>query len=177
MAAQHYGLPTRLLDFSHDKYSALEFAVADLQKLNVDGALIIYCDINSIQEEDTSPILTNVFATSHKTFFFPAPIFKKHKCNEPKLSETRKFIQGSKFLYRETPKITECLALDHNHSYKLTKIHISKELKPAIIEYLIEERRFSFDIYAGKNAIDYHAAILKNEFLNLETKTVDNFLN
>ena len=174
MAAQHYGLPTRLIDFSHDKYTALEFAVADLNQLNSDGAFIIHCNVNS---GDTCAFLKNEFSSIYKTFFFQVPRYVQHSHNECNLSERRKTLQGSKFLYIETTKITECLALDEDHSPWLTKIHIPKKLKPQIIEHLIEKGRFAFDIYAGKNEIDYYASILKNDFMNLNSNNLNNFLS
>ena len=70
MAAQHYGLSTRLLDFSCDKCVALEFAVADLKHMNKDGAFIIYNNIESIQEDVDSSILKSPFSQSHHTFVF-----------------------------------------------------------------------------------------------------------
>ena len=175
MAAQHYGLPTRLLDFSHDKYTALEFAVCDLGSLDTNGALIIYHNVNSIHEEVTSTILISEFKLIDKTFFFQVPQFVQNTHNECNLSERRKAIQGSKFLYRETNKIRECLALDNYHSPSLTKIHISKNLKIQIIEYLFKNDRLASDIYAGKNAIDYYSAILKNDFMNLDSNNLNIF--
>jgi len=82
MSAQHYGLPTRLIDFSHDKYAALEFAVADLQQLNSDGALIIHTNVDAFQEEDTSPFLKNAFSPINKTFFFQAPAYGQKEHND-----------------------------------------------------------------------------------------------
>ncbi|MEO8399415.1 MAG: FRG domain-containing protein [Ignavibacteriaceae bacterium] len=179
MSAQHYGLPTRLLDFSHDKDTALEFAVGDLQHLNSDGALFIHNKVKSSKEEEEniSALLRNNFLPINKTFFFQAPRYGKFENNEFLLSEKRKTIQGSKFIYRATNKITECLSLDNDHSKWLTKIHIAKELKPQIIEYLIANGRFAFDLYTGKNAIDYYAAILKTEFLNINSTNIDSLFS
>lgn len=171
MAAQHYGLPTRFLDFSHDKFSAIQFAVADLQKLNSDGALIIYLNSNLAQCNVDSSLLKNPFQSIDKTFFLQAIRYGSKDNNENYLSERRKTIQGSKFLYREIVRITECLSLDNCHSNNLIKLLIPKEFKPSIIEYLILQQQLAFDIYAGKNAIDYYAAIIKNQFMNLKIES------
>lgn len=43
MLCQHYGVPTRLLDWSHDVLVSLFFACSDQDEINTDGALFI-CD-------------------------------------------------------------------------------------------------------------------------------------
>lgn len=45
MLCQHYGVPTRLLDWSHDVLVSLFFACSDKAEINADGALFI-CDQN-----------------------------------------------------------------------------------------------------------------------------------
>jgi hypothetical protein len=177
MAAQHYGLPTRLLDFSFDKYTALQFAVADFQYLNSDGTLIICCNVVSKQEDIDSEMFKKEFESLDHSFFFQTPIYYKSTNNGEKLSERRKFIQGSKFLYRGTSTIKQCLALDEKFSQDLIKIQIKKELKLDIIKHLIEIGKFAFDIYSGRNDIDNYAATIKNEFMNLNENNLDSFLH
>lgn len=176
MAAQHYGLPTRLLDFSFDKFTALEFAVADIHNLNKDGALIIYIDKEEIQENVDSPLLKNPFLQTHNSFFFQGISFKVSIENESNLSESRKIIQGSKFLYRNTHSIYNCLSLDANHQNNLTIINIPKNIKLDIIKWLIDKEKMAYDLYAGKNIIDYYSAMLKSKFDSINDNNLDEHL-
>ena len=177
MASQHYGLPTRLLDFSNDKYIALEFAVADLGQLDKDGAFFIYKDVDSIQRCSNDELFFNPFNNACADFFMQVPSYGTACDNQLKYQERRKLIQSSKFLYRETYKIHQCLALDDTHTYKLIKIQISKNLKRSIVDYIVEKKKIKFDLYFGKNEIDYRCAVLKSYFMELEEKKVDTFLD
>jgi len=175
MAAQHYGLPTRLLDFSNDKFTALEFAVADIQNLNKDGALIIYKDINSIQK-DFSIFRCPFNNNYNSSFFIQVPSIYNPDENECILSEHRKIIQGSKFFFLDTPNLCECLSSDKLHSERLTKILIPREFKLDIINFLIKVQRIAYDLFAGKNELDQYAAILKLEFSALDESKIDDYL-
>lgn len=176
MAAQHYGLPTRLIDFSHDKFAALEFAVADLQYLNKDGALIIYKNVNGIQRDIKSEELIAPYRNSHKSFFLQVPSFGVCDNNNSNLSERRKRVQGSKLFYRDTRNLRTCLTLDEEHTDNLMIIHIPAKLKEEIVGYLIKERRMTYDLYIGRNANDFYAAVIKNEFFRLNDNKVDEYL-
>ena len=175
MAAQHYGLPTRFLDFTFNKYVALEFAITDLQHLDKDSSLIIYknADKNHVTDEG---FLKEPFSALDKSFFFQVLINKESEGNDFKLSEIRKSIQGSKFFYRGTKNLFYCLSLDREHSCNLIKIDIAKKLKPIITDYFIKEKTMFFDSFREKNAIDYFAAILKNEFYKLNVSKIDEYL-
>lgn len=175
MAAKHYGLPTRLLDFTNDKYSALEFAVTEIEYLNKDGALIIYSNVNNLQEDLS--IMKEPFKNNYtKTFFIQAPSLY-NACYKESKSERRKLIQGSKFLYRQTENIYQNLALDDEHTYNLTIIFIDKKIKLEIIQWLIDEQRMAYDLYAGKNVIDYYAANLKSKFNEIDDSNFKEFID
>jgi hypothetical protein len=175
MAAQHYGLPTRLLDFSHDKFAALEFTVADLNFLDKDGALIIYENISAATEEVGSIVLKAPFSGDiERTFFFQAPSFYSN--GRIPLSEHRKPIQGSKFLYRSNSNFDICLSQQSEHSKHLTKIQIPKKMKTDLIEHLIECGKMAYDLYSGKDENDFHAAIVKQVFKELNQDNIDVFL-
>lgn len=176
MAAQHYGLPTRLLDFSFDRFTALEFAVADIQNLNKDGALIIYNNVEDKQENIDSVLLKNPFLQTHNSFFFQAPSIKVSSGNEFNYSESRKSIQHSKFLYRNTENIFQSLSLDNDHTYNLTLIHIPKNIKLEVIKWLIDIRQMAYDLYSGKNIIDYYSAILKDKYNCINDRNIDEYI-
>jgi hypothetical protein len=175
MIAQHCGLPTRLLDFSHDKIIALLFAVADIQYHNKDGALIIY--ENPTDKQKDLSIFRNRFVNNlDKSFFIQATILMNKDNNELRLSEIRKFLQGSKFFYRETQHLCDCLSKDTEHTNRFTKIQIPKEIKLDIIREIIRMREMVYDLFAGKNELDHFAAILKLEFSALDESKIDDYL-
>lgn len=175
MAAQHYGLPTRLLDFSFNKFVALEFALLDMGQINKHSALIIYKNANQYQNTN-STLVENKLGVLKDSFFINTPIIKTLTENEIKMSETRKFIQNSKFFYRGSEKLFCCLSLDYEHSHNLEKNIISKSLKPFIIDYLDKRNELLFDSYKAKNGVDYIAGVLNNEYNNIVENDIDNYL-
>ncbi len=175
MISQHSGLPTRLLDFSHDKIIALLFAVADIQYLNKEGALIIY-ENPTAKQKDLS-IFSNPYSNGYdESFFIPAPKLGKKENNEFRLSEIRKILQGSKFLYRDTRSLFSCLSKDQAHTDSLIKVHIPKELKLDILKEIIKMGEMVYDLFAGKNELDYYAAILKLHYSKLSDSNIAKFL-
>lgn len=167
MAAQHYGLPTRLLDFSNNQYVALGFTIFDSQNLNEDGALIVYKNADYNQRNDNK-FFKNSFTAGEESFFMQAPIYKFKEDNSTKSSEIRKLIQGSKFFYRGNKNLFCCLSHDEEHSKNLVKIIIPKEVKQNLAEYFIKKSNISNDFYRWKNAIDYCCSVFKNDFMKIK---------
>jgi len=167
MISQHYGLPTRLLDFSNDKYVALGFSIFDSQNLNKDGALIVYKNADDNQRNDIE-FFENSFIVHEESFFMQAPIYKFKEDNSTKLSEIRKHIQGSKFFYRGNKNLFFCLSHDEEHNKNLIKIIIPKKLKQNIAEYCIKNGNIVNDLYRGKNEIDYCCSVFKNDFMKIK---------
>lgn len=173
MVAQHYGLPTRLLDFSFDKFTALEFGVANIQYLNKDGALIIYNNADFKQENIDSELLKKPFLQTLNSFFLQVPSYKVSTGNKFNNSESRKIIQGSKFLYQNTENFFQSLSLDHQHTHNLTTILIPQNIKLDIIEWLIKIEKMAFNLYYGKNIIDYYCAILNDKYHHLNDVNIE----
>jgi len=176
MAAQHYGLPTRLLDFTFKKYSALEFAVTEISNLNKDGAFIIYKNPSKVFMDVDSEVLKRPFKARNDSFFFQAPRFAKATGNELALSEKRKTIQGSKFLYVDSQGLFNCLSTNQIHTDSLVRIRIPKSIKLEVINYLIEKGEIGYDQYASKNLIDQCSAILKQEFYDIKNQKMTRYL-
>lgn len=172
MLAQHFGFPTRLMDFSNEPLVGLQFAVDKMQNSEKDGALIIYHNPNSIHQfVDESSLLESNFNQSHDTFFFQGISYGFSFSNECYLAERRKLIQGSKFLYRDTNNLHKCLTLDDNLKDNLTIIHIPFKLKPEINKY------YNFqDLYYGQNIIDRYSKITKEEYMKLNDGNVKMYL-
>lgn len=167
MASQHYGLPTRFLDFSNDKFVALGFAIFDSQNLEKDSSIIIYKNADGNQRNNHE-FFKNSFIAVEESFFMQAPIYRFKDDNSTKLSEIRKFIQGSKFFYRGNKNLFCCLSLDEEHCKNLIKIIIPKKIKQNVAEYYIKNGNIVNDLYRGKNEIDYYCSALKNDFMKIK---------
>ena len=171
-SAQHYGLPTRLLDFSFHKDVALGFALLDPNNFNNDSAFIIYKQASLFQVDldsvDNSPNCKNTF------LHIPIRYYKED--NENRLSESRKSIQCSRFFFRETEKLFCCLSLDRHHSVRLEKIIIPKELKSTIVSHFLKNKKIITNPYRFSNDIDFWAGVYKSEYSNLNEEKIETFL-
>jgi hypothetical protein len=167
MAGQHSGLPTRLLDFTHDIYTAISFAVNFKDSFCKDGQLIIHENSKELQLKPDSTILLNPFSQYCETFFMQAPAFYSEKDNPLINAEKRKIIQGSKFLYLKTETLRFCISQNQLMSDGLTIIKIPQKLKIEIAHWLLETDKMIRDPYKGVNYLDYYASELKCGFNKL----------
>ncbi|MDE5051741.1 FRG domain-containing protein [Niallia taxi] len=184
--AQHYGLPTRLLDWSFSPYVALHFATSDTSKYNVDGA--IWClDIMKVQEllptaykDELDRVQSNVFTVDMlKKIVNPDNAvntmdltdFDCSKssddfiiCLEPPSMDERIVNQYAIFTVMTNPnrKLNDLL-IDKPEMYK--KIIIPKELKLEIRDKLDQANMNERMIYPGLQGI---SAWLKRYFTNKE---------
>lgn len=175
MASQHYGLPTRLLDFSFNKFVALEFAVLELSQINKNSAIIVYKNADQFQNNKHS-FFEDKFSVLEKSFFLNPPIIKSSDGNGSQSSETRKFIQNSKFFYRGSEKLFCCLSLDDTHTQNLEKIIIHKNLKPLIVKFFSNRNQILYDSYKGKNGVDFISGFLKEEYSRIKKNTIESYL-
>lgn len=163
MIAQHYGLPTRLLDFSIDKSYALQFAICVIENLEKSGAFFIY-KIDETYKDPVDEIFKSSFFLPLSSFMFQVPIYFNSNYSD-NLSSRRQLIQRSKFFFIDLYNIFKCLSENSIHSNNITKVVIQKDFKLDLIKYLIEKEQFDYNPYILKNKIDNFAAILKETFM------------
>lgn len=177
--AQHYGLPTRLLDWSFSPYVALHFATSDMSRFKEDGA--IWCldvvEIRSLMPESYREKLVN-----NSSFVFTVDLLsevsptikefdsskKSHGdfvvCLEPPSIDDRIINQYAMFTVMTNPdvRLDEWL---HNHPYLYKKIIIPADLKLEIRDKLDQANVNERIIYPGLQGI---SAWLKRYYTNTE---------
>lgn len=152
--AQHTGLPTRLLDWSHSPLIALFFAVSDDNYKNQDGALFVY---NVIKSEtllfdklnDFNPFDKNL----EKEYYFHLPISTINRLDN----------QFGHFTIHKNPSIP---FEDICTKSRLTKYIIPKELKKDILLFLNQYGINYLSIYPDLEGLAKH---LSWYYENIET--------
>ena len=138
MICQHYGIPTRLLDWSSDILISLLFACSDVSKMNEDGALFI-CNM-----------------LDYPTYSFDAPLKEEQNLSFASTSVTnpRMRTQSGSFMIwglsplskdsKESYDLWEYLKNTKEESF-LEKIRIPKTSKERILHELIEIYSITMD--------------------------------
>ncbi len=153
--AQHYGLATRLLDWTENPLVAFYFAVCDEKNLDKDGGLYMYHFIKAISIDDYRP-----FEIPETSFFVP-----------PYLTN-RIVAQSSVFSISERPWLD--IESDLPKKEKIYKIRITKEFKKEMVQLLprfgISKRVIFSDL--GSYAEDISQFFLKDSCPHKDIFTV-----
>ncbi len=175
--AQHYGLPTRLLDWSLSPYVALHFATSDINKFDKDGA--IWCmDMEKVRE--LLPKKLKEIIDNEGSLVLTVDLLKKFSlkdfgdlnngkdfvvCLEPPSIDERIVNQYAMFTIMSNPnkKLDEFLKEQNVDIY--TKIVIPKELKWEIRDKLDQANISERMIYPGLQGI---SAWLKRYYTNIK---------
>lgn len=153
--AQHHGLPTRLLDFTHDIQVAFEFAVLDLHTLNRDGEVIVYYNPKDNGELPKSEFNQDI----ENEFFFQSGAY--YTDGATPTGERRKFTQGSMFLYIPDSKMFQCVK-GWCGRY-VDRIIVDKSAKIPLIEHWLTQGNPIDPMVGSPVRLDYYATLLKLE--------------
>ncbi len=151
--SQHYGIPTRFMDWTIDWKTALYFAVSNSADDNFDGQFWIY-----IVPRDKLANEANSKYLDFDPYMFNQTIFL-NSCGLlangylSKIAERRKTVQCGRFLIQPYDKIFTPLEEQETHKSNLTKIIIPKELKAKIRTELREENYTNEWLFVEKEVI------------------------
>ncbi|GIO22881.1 FRG domain-containing protein [Oceanobacillus sp. J11TS1] len=174
--AQHYGLPTRLLDWSFSPYVALHFATSDVSKFDKDGA--IWC-MDMVKVRTLLPGKLKKIIDDEGSFVFTVDLLKDFTLDEfDNLNNGKDFVifleppsidkrivnQYAMFTIMSNPdKNLDDLFQEHNDDI-YTKIVIPKELKWEIRDKLDQANISERMIFPGLEGV---SAWLKRYYTNI----------
>lgn len=164
--AQHYGIPTRFMDWTNDWEVALFFAVENPADDEFDGQFWIYLiPPGGLTIDNSNPTYLDIDPYKFdQTIFLNSAGFLSESYID-KLAERRKGRQRGKFCIQSHEMALIPLEEQELHIPNLSKILIPKELKKVIREELAAENITNETLYIEQNPeINEIVKILRQEF-------------
>lgn len=173
---QHYGVPTRLLDFSESPYVALYFALEDYDPLicncfslySIDYSAVMDVSINYIKKLDSS-FLETKFSIEHKKDKIFEEIVDRLSCDilwisEPNRVNVRIDRQGGSFLLsgNKGKKIKEIIESPLYQNCKMYKYKISGSCYEGVYRVLRKANVNSKCVYGDLSGM---AKYIKNQMI------------